>query len=271
MSGAAATNATLAALGGGSLAAGGGGIALGTTVLGAATLGVGLMIGGVIFNISGNTLKQKMEEAKENIEKETTEVDEVCLYLQELYRAAENYKNALAVVKTIYDKHFARLQYTVEVEGTVDYRKFSDTDKLAYKNNVLLVGILYDMLKAKLVEKKDENYNQVNQALLNDKLGAAHDFLSSDKLIKKDMLGVLEHHVEDELVNEKLPEKEIAVVEENELTKNVKDLSSKVGKSVSETATKVSKLIKPGNCPSCGAKLDKGAKFCNKCGVEVSI
>ncbi|SOC16461.1 zinc ribbon domain-containing protein [Pseudobutyrivibrio ruminis] len=270
LSGAAATNATLAALGGGSLAAGGGGIALGTTVLGAATLGVGLMIGGVIFNISGNTLKQKMEEAKENIEKETTEVDEVCLYLQELYRAAENYKNALAVVKTIYDKHFARLQYTVEVEGTVDYRKFSDTDKLAYKNTVLLVGILYDMLKAKLVEKKDENYNQVNQALLNDKLGAAHDFLSSDKLIKKDMLGVLEHHVEDQLVNEKLPEKEIAVVEENELTKNVKDLSGKVGKSVSETATKVSKLIKPGTCPSCGAKLDKGAKFCNKCGTEVN-
>lgn len=133
-----------------------------------------------------------------------------------------------------------------------------------------VVGILYDMLKAKLVEKKDENYNQVNQTLLNDKLGAAHDFLSSDRLIKKDMLGVLEHHVEDELVNEKLPEKEIAIVEENELTKNVKDLSGKVGKSVSETATKVSKLIKPGTCPSCGAKLDKGAKFCNKCGVEIS-
>lgn len=270
LSGAAATNATLAALGGGSIAAGGGGIALGTTVLGAATLGVGLMIGGVIFNISGNTLRQKMEEAKENVEKETTEVDEVCLYLQELYRAAENYKNALAVVKRIYDKHFARLQYTVEVEGTVDYRQFTETDKLAYKNTVLLVGILYDMLKVKLVEKKDENFNQVNVALLDDKLGAAHEFLASDKLIKKEMLNVLERGVEDELVNEKLPEKEIAIVEESELTKNVKEISNKVGKGVSDTATKVSKMIKPGTCPNCGWKLERGAKFCNQCGSIIN-
>lgn len=270
LSGAAATNATLAALGGGSLAAGGGGIALGTTVLGAATLGVGLMIGGVIFNISGNTLIQKMEEAKENVEKETTEVDEVCLYLQELYRAAENYKNALAVVKTIYDKHFARLQYTVEVEGTVDYRQFTDTDKLAYKNTVLLVGILYDMLKVKLVEKKDENYNQVNAECLNGKLESAHEFLKSDKLIKNDMLGLLERRVSDELINEKLPEKEVAVVEESELTKNVKELSDRVGKGVSETASRVSKIIKPGTCPACGAKLNKGAKFCNQCGSVIS-
>ena len=41
LSGAAATNATLAALGGGSLAAGGGGVSLGTTLLVAATLGGG--------------------------------------------------------------------------------------------------------------------------------------------------------------------------------------------------------------------------------------
>lgn len=45
LSGAAATNAMLAALGGGSLAAGGGGMALGSAVLGAATLGVGLLVG----------------------------------------------------------------------------------------------------------------------------------------------------------------------------------------------------------------------------------
>ena len=59
LSGAAATNATLAALGGGAIAAGGGGIALGTPVLGATTAGVGLMVGGIIFNITGNTLKKK--------------------------------------------------------------------------------------------------------------------------------------------------------------------------------------------------------------------
>ena len=63
LSGVAATNATLAALGGGAVAAGGGGMALGSAVLGGATLGVGLLVGGVIFNITGSKLSDKADEA----------------------------------------------------------------------------------------------------------------------------------------------------------------------------------------------------------------
>ena len=77
LSGAAATNATLAALGGGALTAGGLGVAGGTAVLGAATLGIGLMVGGIIFNITGNTVKSKVEEAREAVDKETEEVRKV--------------------------------------------------------------------------------------------------------------------------------------------------------------------------------------------------
>ena len=61
LSGAAATNATLAALGGGAIAAGGGGVALGTTILGASTLGVGLLVGGIIFNITGFEINTKLD------------------------------------------------------------------------------------------------------------------------------------------------------------------------------------------------------------------
>ena len=43
---------------------------------------------------------------------------------------------------------------------------------MAYKNTVLLVGILYDMLKAKLVEKKDENYTHFTFPSICAKLGA---------------------------------------------------------------------------------------------------
>lgn len=63
LSGAAATNAILAFLGGGSLAAGGGGMALGTAVLGGATLGVGLLVGGIIFAFSGDQMCDKADEA----------------------------------------------------------------------------------------------------------------------------------------------------------------------------------------------------------------
>ena len=63
LGGAAAIKATLAALGGGSLASGGGGIALGSMILGAAALGVGLLIGGAIFSFIGSKLSDKADDA----------------------------------------------------------------------------------------------------------------------------------------------------------------------------------------------------------------
>ena len=82
LSGAAATNATLAALGGGAIAAGGGGIALGTTILGATTLGVGLLVGGVIFNVTGSKLSDKADEAWAQM-KEAEKNNRCCLYIFE--------------------------------------------------------------------------------------------------------------------------------------------------------------------------------------------
>ena len=273
LSGAAATNATLAALGGGALAAGGGGMALGATVLGAATLGVGLMIGGVIFNISGNTLKQKIGEARENVEKETSEVDKVCLYLQELYRASENYRSAIEITKKVYDRHFARLQYTVEDDHIVDYRKFSDSDKLAYKNTVLLVGILYDMLKVKVVKKKDDNYNEVNIEPLNSGVALAKDYLKEANLVSEDMLQILDRDVTTQLEDEALPEKKTVVLEESSAaqnmriaSENMKEISDKVGQGIKDAA---GAIVSKTTCSKCGAIVMPGTRFCGKCGSAV--
>ena len=63
LSGVAATNATLAWLGGGSLAAGGLGIAGGTAVLGGLIAGPALLVLGLTM---GNKAEQNLEEAKEN-------------------------------------------------------------------------------------------------------------------------------------------------------------------------------------------------------------
>lgn len=92
LSGAAATNATLAALGGGALAAGGGGIALGTTILGATTLGMGLLVGGIIFNFTGNKLSAKADEAMEQMKKAKTEIDRICAYLESLHMTEERFE-----------------------------------------------------------------------------------------------------------------------------------------------------------------------------------
>lgn len=70
LSGAAAWNATLAWLGGGSLAAGGGGMALGTAVLGGITVGPALAVGGFVLAGKGEQAltKAREYEAKVNVE-----------------------------------------------------------------------------------------------------------------------------------------------------------------------------------------------------------
>jgi hypothetical protein len=81
LSGAAATNATLAWLGGGSLAAGGGGMALGSVILGGLTVGPALAVGGFMLASEGEKALTKAQdyEAQVNIEIANIDTAKDCL------------------------------------------------------------------------------------------------------------------------------------------------------------------------------------------------
>ena len=160
LSGAAATNATLAALGGGALAAGGGGIALGTTILGATTLGVGLLVGGIIFNVTGSKLSDKADEAYRQACKTEREVDQICQYLSKLETSARNFKKTLTSVEAAYKERLQILEHIVNYEGKTNWSDFSSKDKLTTENLVLLVGMLYKMCQVQLVLKDDDGDGQ---------------------------------------------------------------------------------------------------------------
>lgn len=181
LSGAAATNATLAALGGGALAAGGGGIALGTTILGATTLGVGLLVGGVIFNITGKGLSNKADEAYSQMLKAEKEIDKICTYLKDLSSIADKFRASLNKVNQIYTRHFDQLVKIVEVEQKTDWNDFSDGEKLWTENTVLLVGLLYKMCKVQLVTKaeKEGELNTINTYEVNKSINDAERFLAT--------------------------------------------------------------------------------------------
>ena len=165
LGGAAATNATLAALGGGALAAGGGGIALGTTMLGVSTLGVGLLVGGVIFNITGSSLSDKADEAYRQAKNTESEVDKICEYLAKLASVSKDFRDALESVKKVYNAHLKKLDYMVDVMDRVDWNEYSPKEKLLVKNCVLLVSVLYNMCKVQLVKKEgEENIVNVKEA-----------------------------------------------------------------------------------------------------------
>lgn len=166
LSGQAATNAILAWLGGGSLASGGGGMALGLVVLNVSTLGVGLLIGGIIFNISGSSLSKQVDEAREQVKIETASVDKICSYLQEVSASATKYCNAISKVRTIYMKELRQLRRTVNVLGKTSYLNFTDEERMNLQNTILLVQLLHEMCKVQLVLQNEtsEDINTVNHA-----------------------------------------------------------------------------------------------------------
>ncbi len=179
LTGAAATNATLAVLGGGTLAVGGGGMALGTTILGVSTLGIGLLVGGVIFNMTGSALSNKADEAWAQMSKAKNEIDEICAYLQELAGVAGKYYSTMFLTEKIYSGYFTRLSNIVEIDHKTDYSLYSEKEKLITENTVLLVNLLYQMCKVKLVlasENKDE-INRVNSDAVNQSILSAETFL----------------------------------------------------------------------------------------------
>ncbi|UTC49314.1 hypothetical protein [Treponema vincentii] len=174
LSGVAATNATLAALGGGSLAAGGGGIALGTAVLGGATLGVGLLIGGIIFSVAGSSVSDKADKAWDQMIENEKKIDSICDYLDKLENIAKSFHSALSKVNDVYMNHLVKLEAIIEEQKKrkffltrlfskkVNYNKFSDEQRQITKNTILLVGLLYEMCKVQLVEKT-ENSSELNK------------------------------------------------------------------------------------------------------------
>lgn len=169
LSGAAATNAALATLGGGTLAAGGGGVALGTTILGASTLGVGLLVGGIIFNITGSKLSDRADKAEKEIEEKT---DKICDYLYELKETAEEYNDTLLEAHSLYEEKLDEMRDIIENHesstGEADWRKFSQEECLIVENTILLVGVLYAMCKVKLVlkSKRDDGINKINKVAI---------------------------------------------------------------------------------------------------------
>lgn len=164
LSGAAATNATLAALGGGSIAAGGGGVALGTAILTGATLGVGLLVGGIIFNITGSKLSDKADKAYDEMLKMEAKIDKLVAYLAELSKEAMLYKEEILKVRGIYDLKLSSMKRLVEARGgaSVDWNLLPYEGKRAVEQTTLLVGLLYEMCKVQFVKQTGQEIDEIN-------------------------------------------------------------------------------------------------------------
>lgn len=128
LSGAAATNATLAFFGGGSLAAGGLGMAGGMVVLGGLVAGPALMVMGLI---TGAKSQEKLNQALEN----KAEADEIAEALNvasfkcsSIRRRTYMFYNLLAHLDAYFLPLIWKMQDIINTEGT-DYREYKTESK----------------------------------------------------------------------------------------------------------------------------------------------
>lgn len=128
--GAAATNATLAWFGGGSLASGGLGVAGGTAVLGGVVAGAAILVMGIIL---GATAGANLEHAKANAMESDETIQQFCVGIEQciaIRRRTDMFYTVLAKFDLLFSQMIDRMEKIIINEGT-DYRQYSTESKRA--------------------------------------------------------------------------------------------------------------------------------------------
>jgi ribosomal protein L17 len=174
LAGAAATKATLAALGGGSLAAGGGGIALGVKVLATSVAAPVVAVGGLLMNAKGNSSLKKAREVQDQVDEIVAVMKKSMTHLRRLKRLSIQVARELAALQEIYISQVSRLEEIVEHK--TDYNLFTDEDKQVLDNTIMLVKLLSHISKQDLLKKRDGGVEELRAAEVTEELARSQEF-----------------------------------------------------------------------------------------------
>ncbi len=145
---------------------------------------MGLLVGGIIFNFTGNKLSAKADEAMEQMKKAKTEIDRICAYLESLHMTEERFEKALSATNNVYMRHLAQLGNLVILTGKTDWNEFTDSEKLMTENTVQLVALLFQMCKVQLVLSSGSTteVNRINQVDIDLAINSSDAFLKEKGL-----------------------------------------------------------------------------------------
>ncbi len=150
LSGAAAWNATLAWLGGGSLAAGGGGMALGAWILGGIAVGPALMVGGFVLGGEG---EKALTNAYKYQKKVNIEIKKLNIYKEFLGQVQRRIKELTELVNNLNNK-------AVESLIKLESQPFvAERDAGEFQTLLLLIKALNEIMKTPILDNKG-NLNQ---------------------------------------------------------------------------------------------------------------
>jgi len=172
LSGAAATNATLAFFGGGSLAAGGLGVAGGTAVLGGMVAGPALAILGIVMSAKAS---KKLDEAYSNkaqAEKIAAELSAATVMCNGIRRRAYLFQRLLIKCDYLFSPLLLEIEKILVISGD-DFQKYSEEQKKTLAAAYSLAGTIKAILdtpilteEGKLTEESESVGNDIQQALL---------------------------------------------------------------------------------------------------------
>ena len=151
LSGAAATNATLAFFGGGSLAAGGLGMAGGTAVLGGLVAGPALAVLGFVVGAKASSNKNKaytnLAKAKE-FKEEMDAASSLCMGIR---RRSNMFKRFLLSMNAVFEPLIYDMKQVIDNRGT-DYRKYTDSEKKIVAEAMAVAGAIKSILDTPILD-----------------------------------------------------------------------------------------------------------------------
>lgn len=136
----------------------------GKLLLGGAVISLGA-VGALIHFLAGEILLDKADDAWYEMKKAEKEINKICLYLDDLGDTSDKFYNALCSINGIYNTHLNFLNRTVNTLNKTNWNDFTQLERDRTENTVLIVSVLYNMLKTKLVLKSnnEKELNKINK------------------------------------------------------------------------------------------------------------
>ena len=175
LSGAAATKAALAAIGGGSLSAGGWGMAGGRLILGGATLAPMLAIAGWAYNSHGEESLKNARKANEEVNEAIKKLMKAIEHLIETKAYSIKIRRELISIFSQFKEYFETLKkintFIEDLKGgsedsQIEIDKFSDEVIHAVNNGYALAAILVDLITTPIFKTK-----KINEEVVRDENG----------------------------------------------------------------------------------------------------
>lgn len=164
LSGVAAYNATMAAIGGGSLAAGGWGMAGGAMVLGGAVVAPVLAIAGIAYAIHGSKALKNAKDVKYEVDNAVSKMAMAQVQLIKVKKYSDRINAELNKIYQVFTLYFEKLKEINEIVKTGDKEKIqsiSQETNMCIQNGMSLAAIMANLISTPLFKVKRNVHGDV--------------------------------------------------------------------------------------------------------------